>query len=291
MAIVMSPRKPLRALAMSAVLPGFGQLYNGEVNKAIWLYLCFLLLTGPGVAVIALRLPPGLTMPVLVLGVLAALGLWIWGVADSWRGAKARADHIPAPWQLSGVYALVLLTGGFGGLHGTIEYIRAHEVESFDIAGTSMEPALLQHDLVFAGKRYNCRGCKAVHRGDIAIFTYPNDRTLIYVKRIVGLPGDRIDIRGTEVLVNGKSLTVGEGLEGDAGRTWQIRRAPGSNTALSVTVPAGQVFVLGDNRGNSVDSRQFGPVPLDDVVGNVRQIWGSYGDGGVRWGRLGMVPR
>lgn len=291
MNVVMSPRKPLRALIMSLVLPGFGQLYNGEINRAIWLFLAFVLLTGPGVALIALHLPAWMMVPVLVLGVIGALGLWTWSCADAWRCAKRQADYILAPWQVTGVYALVVAVCGFIVLPGMIGYIRAHEVESFDIAGTSMEPGLLRHDVVFADKRYNCPGCKAVHRGDIAIFTYPNDRTVIYVKRIIGLPGDRVDIHGTDVRVNGVSLTAGDGIERAAGREWQVRWAPGAGADLSVTVPAGAVFVLGDNRGNSVDSRQFGPVPLDDVVGQVRQIWASFGDGGMRWTRLGMVPR
>ena len=59
------------------------------------------------------------------------------------------------------------------------------------------------------GVRYGCPGCKqSVKRGDIAIFAYPNDRTVSYIKRVIGLPGDRVQVKGNEVWVNGKSLKV-----------------------------------------------------------------------------------
>ncbi len=291
MNVVTVRRNKWRALAMSLVLPGFGQLYNGEVNKAIWLFLIFLLLTGPGIAMIALYLPAGLTMPVLVFSVVASLSVWVWGIADAWRGARARVDYVPAPWQISGLYALVILLCGFVVVPATVDAVRTHEVQSFDIASGSMEPTLLRHDLVFADKRYNCVGCKAVHRGDIAIFTYPNDRTQIYVKRIIGLPGDVITIGGRSISVNGQPLDMGAGTEGIDGRSWQVQWGDPPAAEMRTTVPSGAVFVLGDNRSNSTDSRHFGAVPLDDVVGNVRQIWASFGDGGIRWERLGMVPR
>jgi signal peptidase I len=118
-----------------------------------------------------------------------------------------------------------------------------------------MQPTLLPGDILFADKRYNRPGFKqAVQRGDIAIFVYPNDRTTYYIKRIVGLPGDVVDVDGGQL-----------------------------------TVPAGEVYVMGDNRTASKDSRNFGTVPLQDVVGKARQLWFSSDKGTIRWERLGKV--
>jgi signal peptidase I len=141
------------------------------------------------------------------------------------------------------------------------------------------------------------------------LFIYPNNRTVIYVKRIIGLPGDAIEIDGTSLRVNGRELRGPEVQDlGDPLRSqlladhWAYRES-GDHSAytvlwnkdatagkLSLVVPNAQVFVLGDNRGASVDSRQFGVVPVADVKAVVRQVLFSYNRGeGFRWSRLGKT--
>ena len=292
------PRKPAFALMMSLLLPGYGQLYNGELNKAIWLFLAFALLSIPGHVLIALYLPSGWMLAALVLGLASTLSLWLFGMIDAWRGARLRQDYVPAAWQLSGVYALVLIECNVVALPLLIGYVRAHQVESFRLPSSSMAPSVLQGDTIFADKRYNCPGCKqGVRRGDIAIFSYPNERTLYYIKRIIALPGDRVRIRGNEVKVNDKPLKIQESAgpngtqvtESDGNRQWQVQWTKAASAEVEMTIPAGQVFVLGDNRSVSTDSRLFGTVPLQDVVGRARQVWFSHEGGSIRWGRLGQV--
>lgn len=291
------PRKPVYALLMSLFLPGFGQLYNGEANKAIWLYLIFSILTIPGVAMVALHLPGPLMLPALVVALIAALAVWIYGMWDAWRRARRLREYVPARWQVSGVYVLVFLLCNIVSFQLT-GYVRAHEVQAFKIASTSMEPTLESGDYTFADKRYNCPGCKAaVRRGDIAIFTYPNNRTRYYVKRIIGIPGDHVRVQGQSVWVNNKLLTVSHqpaingtvATEHEDHKQWQVLWTQPAQRGVDITVPPGRVFVLGDNRNRTQDSRAFGTVPLRDVVGKERQIWFSWGPHGIRWSRLGKV--
>ncbi len=296
----LSPRSPLFALFMSLVLPGFGQLYNGEINKAIWLFLGFAFLSIPGVALVALYLPDGWMMPALLLSLAATLSLWLYGMFDAWHQAKRRREYWSAHWQLSGVYLLVFMICNALALPLLLDYVRNHQVESFRIPSGSMQPTLWPGDILFADKRYNCGGCKyRIQRGDIAIFTYPNDRTLKYIKRVIALPGDQVQIQGKDVRVNGRPLSVplaavplGETNEAVDHHRWRV--IWGSSNGLvqpdvHLVVPPGQVFVLGDNRSATIDSRKIGTVPMQDVVGRARQIWFSYGPEGVRWQRMGML--
>jgi signal peptidase I len=292
-------RKPWLAALLSFVLPGLGQLYNGQLNKAIWWFAAFALLCAPVAAICALWLPSSLTVPALVCALLLTLTLVFKGCRHAYIQARQQADYEPRPWQTSGMYLAAFILCSVFALPLLISYVRTHLVQAFRIPSSSMQPSVLQGDYLFADMRYNCPGCKsAIARGDVAIFTYPNDRTQTYIKRIIGLPGDRIDIANRTVSVNGKALganvqapssLVTEGWEA---RQWQVQwQGIANNETVHLTVPDGQVFVLGDNRQSTQDSRHYGTVPLQDIRGKATQIWFSYGQHGVLWSRIGQLIR
>jgi len=295
------PRSPAKAVLLSFVLPGFGQFYNGELNKAIWFFLAFAVLLVPGPDLIALYLPRFMMLPALLIGLVLVLSLWLYGMADARHVARQRQDYVLRDWQVSGVYVLIFLLCNVLALPMLTGAVRAHQVASFRIPSASMEPGLLPGDILFADMRYNCPGCAtALRRGDVAIFVYPNNRTEYYIKRIIGLPGDEIKISGETVWVNGKALTVnaetgttGQSLvtEESDGRIWRVRwDGPQPLPDIGLTVPPGQAFMLGDNRSVSKDSRDFSTVPLQDIVGKARQIWFSASKSdGLRWRRLGQA--
>jgi signal peptidase I len=188
-------------------------------------------------------------------------------------------------------------------------YVRDNLLETFRAPTASMLPNIVPGDLFLADKRVNRPGGIPLARGDVTLFVYPNNRTLIYVKRIVGLPGDEIEIDGTSVRVNGRELRgaevqdLGDPLRnqlladhwafresGDRGTYTVLWRKDAAASKLSFVVPNAQIFVLGDNRGTSVDSRRFGVVPVADVKAVARQVLFSYSAGeGFRWSRLGKT--
>lgn len=302
------PAQPLLATLKSLALPGLGQWHNGQVNKAVWCFLAFAFVSVPAVALVALHLPPSWTAPALALGVLAALALWLGSAVDAWRvaqrvqrqqgDASAAAPRVPEAlpvWRMGGVTLLILVLGDFIALPLLIGVVRAHQVQAFRIPSGSMAPTLWPGDFVFADMRYACIGCRQpVRRGDVVIFAYPNDRTTLYVKRVVALPGDRVQADGAALRVNGAPVPEVDGPAPPGAPLAAVLPstlppAPEHAAARDFVVPPGQVFALSDERTHSVDSRHFGTVPLQDVVGRVRQVWFSWGEGDVRWSRLGRV--
>ena len=169
-----------------------------------------------------------------------------------------------------------------------------------------MEPTLIAGDFIFADKRYNCSGCEhQVQRGDIVVFTYPNNRNTNYIKRIVGLPGDRVQLRQEKLQINGKTISkplnkqdgmhVVQETDSETGTSWVVvwkqDKKQKNIPTYDFLVPPGYVYVLGDNRYASNDSRFFDSVPLADIKGKARQIWLSYNTklGGLRMDRTGKL--
>jgi len=142
--------------------------------------------------------------------------------------------------------------------------------EIYRVPSRSMEPALSPGDQVIVVRLH--RGDEP-RRGEVVVFEGDDGRARI--KRIIGLPGDSVAIDGAQVIVNGTTLAEPYALvDREAGRSTHV-------------VPAGHYFVLGDNRGNSDDSRDWGFVARESLRGRARMIcWSRAAGGGVRWSRL-----
>ncbi|HUQ99079.1 MAG TPA: signal peptidase I [Gemmatimonadaceae bacterium] len=203
--------------------------------------------------------------------------------------------------------------------------IRAFGVEAFKIASGSMEHTLFEGDFLLinklvygAGIPGSGRKLPALHsprRGDVVVFTYPVDPRLNYVKRIVGIPGDTLEMRDATLVRNGKRVhedyiqrTPDDPDQSDDDFRWQKAYLVGSasvenyhpsrNNWGPLVVPAHDYFVLGDNRDNSSDSRYWGFVADSLVRGQPLVVYYSYkpatGDRldwltRLRWKRFGEI--
>jgi signal peptidase I len=155
-----------------------------------------------------------------------------------------------------------------------------HIAQATEVPTESMKPAILAGDHFFLDKvafpatypeaiQKYLPG-REVKRGDIIAFWSPVDRSLRLVKRVIGLPGETVEIFERQVFINGKPLPESYKIHVDSGRY------PGRDDFGPVTVPSGQYFMLGDNRDNSNDSRYWGFARREDFIGKPLFIYWSY---------------
>jgi signal peptidase I len=175
-------------------------------------------------------------------------------------------------------------------------FIRTFVVQAFKIPSGSMKPTLQIGDHILVNKFvYGVKipflntvllPVKKPQRGDIVVFKYPLDPKKDFIKRVIGLPGDIVEIREKTIYINGQPLNHDVGVFSDP-RTIGGTIRPRDNLG-PITVPRDALFTMGDNRDESFDSRFWGFVPLRDVNGKAFIIYWSWDsdDFNVRWGRI-----
>ncbi|TCS34336.1 signal peptidase I [Paucimonas lemoignei] len=211
-------------------------------------------------------------------------------------------------------------SGSFFPVIALVFFLRSFLYEPFKIPSSSMVPTLLVGDLILVNKyTYGVRlpviNKKIIEvndpkRGDVMVFKYPEDPSLDYIKRVVGVPGDKIVYKNKRLTINDQALSYEElpdyldedrltyskqykeNLNGVAHRILNDEGAPAYATNersfpghencsfnggdFSCTVPPGNYFMMGDNRDNSLDSRYWGFVPDQNIVGKAFFIWMNF---------------
>lgn len=254
---------------------------------------------------------------VLVLLTLTSGAIWsldAWLLAPRRRRARAPGSTPGAgePWWVEyarsffPVFLIVLL-------------LRSFLVEPFRIPSGSMMPTLLTGDFILVNKyEYGIRlpvtNTRVINngsprRGDIIVFRYPENPSVPFIKRVVGVPGDHVIYRDKMLYLNGVAVPLEvDGATAETGgalpvpllrqvedlgtRKHRILVDPHSpGPEADTVVPEGHYFVLGDNRDNSRDSRYWGFVPDGNLIGRAFFIWMnfSFKNGGIKWKRIGTI--
>jgi signal peptidase I len=180
-------------------------------------------------------------------------------------------------------------------------FIRTFFVQAFKIPSGSMIPTLQIGDWLLVNKfmygikipvlRKTLIPFTKPKRGDVVVFIYPMDRSKDFIKRVIGVGEDIIEIKNKKIYINGTAFNDTHGIYTDSlilPRSMQPRDNFGP-----VKVPTGHIFAMGDNRDNSYDGRFWGFVNLDDVVGKAFIIYWSWNreNHKLRWNRLGKIIR
>ncbi len=295
-----SARSPLMAVILSLAATGLGQIYCGRIVRGLVMFLGSLLFA-PAIVLAALLPPATLVLVGLILALLTVLGVYVFAVVDAFRLARRGGDRLQSmPFNHPLVYALFILVGliySVGGLY----FIRGNVFEAFAIPTASEAPTLLPGDRFLVNKMTYQR--RFVRRGDEVVFRVRSEPGLNWVKRVIALPGDTVEVKDNEVFINGQRLprepspraslgAAAQEINGEifeetnAGRRYRILFAEGAKPLPDyprTKVPDGMCFMLGDNRNNSRDSRAIGFVALGDVLGEVHyRFWPA-----LSWTRFG----
>jgi len=182
---------------------------------------------------------------------------------------KKRIKKEIREWVEALIIAIILAT-----------FIRTFFIQAFKIPTGSMKPTLLEGDHILVSKfiygakipfskKGRIPGFQVPKRGDIIVFVYPEDPKKDYIKRLIGLPGETIRIKEGRVYINGK-LLLGKQFQ----NIYYYNRGKFCKDAEEeIIVPCDSYFVLGDNSGSSVDSRYWGFVPKENLIGKSNLIY------------------
>jgi len=254
-----------------------------------------------------------MSFALFLLALLVVTGA-VWALEGAWLGRRRTGGERP-PWWVEysiSFFPVILI----------VFLLRSFLVEPFKIPSGSMIPTLLVGDFILVNKfTYGIRvpvlnskliEVGAPQRGDVMVFRFPEEPTLDYIKRVVGVPGDRVEYRDKRLSVNGSQVRLRqvedylnrermqfarrylETLDGHEHEIIVEADAPAflpqpraislsanciyNISGLACTVPPGHYFVMGDNRDNSSDSRVWGFVPDENIVGKAFFIWLNLGE-------------
>jgi signal peptidase I len=275
----------------SYLVPGLGQVYNGQATRGLLFNFIFTTWGGIlfGFVFRLLNRPPDGT-GILFLFVLFAVSLLIHlaVIIDSIASAAKRDSKFSLkPYNKPAVYLAVLVVS-FAVDFSISSALREHVIKPFKIPTGSMEPTLVPGDFLLSNQLFFTDHNPG--RGDVVIYKSPQDGKTDFIKRIVGVPGDTIDIEGGRVRIDGRSVEEPYVKPVDPVPSGDISGGAGHSGPL--VIPMDQYYVLGDNRDHSLDSRQVGPIPRHSIKGKPMVIYFSS-SGLFKWrpGRIGRIIR
>lgn len=249
------PRKPWLAGLLSLLFTGFGQVYNGQWKKGVGFFVAEW--------VYSLAMIPFWSDFVSTLLCLAILlGFNVFVAWEAFSSAKGLREFSPGPWNRWWVYVLCLCVSMASGF--VFDHLMSQSYEAYKAPSGSMLPTLKIGDH-FIVETLDLD--YVVKRGDIVIFPFPEDEHVDFIKRVVGLPGETVEIRHRQVFVNDNQL------EESYIQHTKTSMVPVRDDFGPLTLGADEYFVLGDNREASYDSRWWGPVKRAKIKAKAKYIY------------------
>lgn len=252
-----------------------------------------------------------LSLLVIISGVIALIDILFFAKKRKAKGKTKKPIVIEYARSFFPILLIVLL-------------IRSFLIQPYRVPTGSLEPTIMPGDFIAVNQfayglrlpvlHYKLVPVSEPKRGEIALFRWPKNPSIIFVKRVIGLPGDHIIYKNKVLTINGKVMQqtdAGFGLDVEPNRSFaipvvkkienldgvkhqiQLFQKGGDDSSYNIVVPKGCYFMMGDNRDDSDDSRSWGCVPEANLVGKAMVIWMSWNPekNWFRWNRIGTVLR
>jgi signal peptidase I len=285
------PKSPWLAGVLSLLGGGpLGQIYVGRLRRSLLLWLVGACVF-PVFAFVTVSLPIERSGVVLLFLCVAAVPIYF--AVDAFLLAKRNRLLPSKRYQRWWGYALFFMLFCFGN-NAVAHFLRSFVGEPFVVPTRGMSPTILPGERILVDKLWY--GRDSIHRGDVVVFRSEGEGSPLFVQRVVGLPGDEIEIKNERVFINGAPWDDPHGVLTGPSPPFDAMVNYGPSK-----VPDECCFLLGDNRRLSKDSRIMGPIPVSDVYGVARFVYWSrertfpnpddatrYVAGPFHWDRLGL---
>jgi len=296
------------AVLLSLIMPGLGQVYCGRLKRGLLLNFLNILPLPIIIGLFSLSNSPELMQIVIAL-ILAGGTVQLTAIIDSAFLAKCSAGYQLKDYNSPVVYALLVLIVT-GGSIGSALYIRGQGLEAFRVPTASCYPTIVPNDRILANK--NAYNRNDPEKGDLVVHICPFNRHWNYIKRVVAVAGDTVEVKDNQLYVNDRELLrrklpestldnirisiegkplkgeVFEETNGNVKYNIILAESPHDTTTgdfEKITVPEHHCYVLGDNRNLSRDSRDFGPIPLATIRGRADYIYWPA----MEWSHFGKI--
>jgi signal peptidase I len=283
--VIEKPRKAWLAGLLSFLTIGLGQLYAGKLKRALFLYFIVQGLIGAIVLAVLVILP----MPILILcSILIALSFFLYNIIDAVLVAKRAKEYQLKLYNRWYFYLLFWILATFVVQPIVTTSVKPNLVQAFKIPSGSMLPTIYVGDYILAKTNFFIKN--NINHGDIIIFEWPKDKSKNFIMRAIALGGDEIKIVDKKVYINGSAIDEPYVIHEDPNvyltGDYKLRDNFGP-----VRVPDDSIFVLGDNRDRSNDSRFWGFVKQSSIIGRACSIYWSWdkSEMSIRWDRLGKT--
>jgi signal peptidase I len=292
-------RQPWAAAALSLLAAGLGQIYAGRIVKGLFFYCAWTILLPLGY-VMAISEPSQVGLIFLLIAPsILLMALYWFSVADAYYTARrTAASYEPRDYNRASVYILLAIVG-LTYPFAMLSVYRDQFFAAFYIPTSSMSPSIVDGDRILVNK-YNS---SFPRYGELIAFRPRGQSTpaAAWIKRVIGLPGDHIEVRDQRVFVNGQELVRRPApddtlpritlkgkhwIESHHGSDYLVTTDSGETPeAFETTVEDDHIFVLGDNRNRSRDSRFIGSIHAADLIGRAEYIYWPADS----WARFGTV--